>query len=428
MVAFATEPRSRYSEIRAPTHRTATAPSLMLSASAYSFRMKSRLAISLSWVAGYVNVIVFLVCGVVTSHTTGNVTHSGLLAVKNDFWPAIFSGFLVLAFLGGAVASAFMVEGAKRRGARSKYILPMAVQALLLCALALLIDYFELHHAWETGLAKGWGLYCIAGISSFSMGLQNATVTTVSGAVVRTTHLTGVVTDLGLEGVQYFLWALDRTRGRAGRVGRVWRLSQRHPSLLRLALLASIFGSFLFGVVAGTFAFVRWPYYAMVVPVSFLVWIIYVDWRKPIADVTELDLLRDAEITSTLGDVKSWLPPEVGIYRLTHHQKHSMHHAPDFQLWVDRLPEHWRVIILAVSPLTHFDKEEALNLQAAAQKLRSRERDLIICGISRAQFKVLSAAGLPDALGMENFCPDLELALARGINRLVELTQSRGES
>ena len=49
----------------------------MLSASAYSFRQKSRLAISLSWVAGYTNVITFIACAVVISHATGNVTHFG---------------------------------------------------------------------------------------------------------------------------------------------------------------------------------------------------------------------------------------------------------------------------------------------------------------------------------------------------------------
>jgi uncharacterized membrane protein YoaK (UPF0700 family)/anti-anti-sigma regulatory factor len=393
----------------------------MLSASAYSFRMKSRLAISLSWVAGYVNVIVFLVCGVVTSHTTGNVTRFGQFVAKPQLTLAVFYAFIVACFLGGAVASAFMVEGAKRRGARSKYILPMAVQAALLCALAGMIDYYELTHPWESGFASGGALYWIAGVSSFAMGLQNATVTTVSGAVVRTTHLTGVVTDLGLEGVQYLLWAWDRTRGRSRRARRVWRLSRRHPSLLRLLLLSSIIGSFLVGVLAGTVAFVRWPYYAMIAPVAFLLWIIWVDWRKPIADVTELDLLKDPEVISALGDVKSWLPPELGIYRLTHHRKHTPHHAPDFQLWVDRLPDRWRVIILAVSPLTHFDKEESLDLLAAVQKIRARGRDLVICGVSRAQFKVWNGAGLTGVLGLENVCPDLDLALARGINRMSEL-------
>src|SRR3954469_9737159 len=115
----------------------------MLSASAYSFRMKSRLAISLSWVAGYVNVVVLLVCGVVTSHATGNVTHFGERAIHGVSLDAWFFGFIVLCFFAGAVSSAFMTEGARRRGARSKYILPMAVQGLLLVGLALLIDYFK---------------------------------------------------------------------------------------------------------------------------------------------------------------------------------------------------------------------------------------------------------------------------------------------
>ncbi len=37
------------------------------------------------------------------------------------------------------------------------------------------------------------------------MGLQNATITKISGAVIRTTHLTGVTTDLGIETVQYLM-------------------------------------------------------------------------------------------------------------------------------------------------------------------------------------------------------------------------------
>ena len=82
---------------------------------------------------------------------------------------------------------------------------------------------------------------------------------------------------------------------------------------------------------------------------------------------------------------------------------------------------HWRVIVLAVSPLTHFDKDEALDLLAAAQKLRAEHRDLVVCGVTRTQFKVMRDAGAADALGLENVCPDLDLAIARAMNRLHEL-------
>src|SRR5687768_17134730 len=105
----------------------------MLSASAYSFRQKSRLAISLSWVAGYTNVIVLILCAQVVSHVTGNVTHFGQSLADRTAVPIAYFAFLIAAFFAGAVASACMTEGARRRGVTSKYILPMTFEALLLC-------------------------------------------------------------------------------------------------------------------------------------------------------------------------------------------------------------------------------------------------------------------------------------------------------
>src|SRR5688500_19938469 len=101
----------------------------MLSASAYSFRQKSRLAISLSWVAGYVNVILLILCGVVVAHATGNVTHLGQHFAELDLARAWrIGGFLVLMFFARATGSPLMTEAARRRVATSKYLLAMAVQ------------------------------------------------------------------------------------------------------------------------------------------------------------------------------------------------------------------------------------------------------------------------------------------------------------
>src|SRR5688572_11423228 len=164
----------------------------MLSASAYSFRQKSRLAISLSWVAGYTNVILFILCGVVVAHATGNVTHLGHHLAEGDFTRAWrIGGFLVLLFFLGAVASALMTETARRRGASSKYILPMAVQALLLGAIGVLISLFSLDARTPLDFGQHAALlYALSGMATFAMGLQNATITRISGAVVRTTHVT----------------------------------------------------------------------------------------------------------------------------------------------------------------------------------------------------------------------------------------------
>ena len=420
----------------------------MLSASAYSFRQKSRLAISLSWVAGYTNVIAMIMLGgVVVSHATGNVTHFGKAAGevalhgRTGPWREVaYFGFLVVAFLAGAVTSAVMTESARRRGRKSKYILPMAVEMVLLTAFGVGV---HLHFHQQMSAGAGGNFYWMTASAAFAMGLQNATITRISGAVVRTTHLTGVVTDFGLEGVQYLWWVWDKTyggppaargngNGRHGiapkqdRVGRVWRVSRRHPSVLRLGLLASIFGSFLVGVTLGTIAFIEWPTYALAPPVLFLLWIISVDWRKPIADVKELDLTADPDYGGYAA-VKSILPPELGLYRLTHHRHDAQHHAPDFQAWVDRLPRQWRVVILAVSPMTSFDTEAVLDLTAAVQKLRSNGRDLVVCGVRPVQYKVLNQAGFVEVLGIDNFCPDLDFAIARGMNRVAELTEGRDD-
>ncbi len=411
----------------------------MLSAGAYSFRQKSRLAISLSWVAGYTNVIAFVMLGkIVVSHVTGNVTHFGLAAAEAmeqtpGAWSQIgFFGLIVFSFFAGAVSSAIMTETARRRGVASKYMLPMAVEALLLVSLAIGVS---LHLSGYLSIQSSVHHYWMTTVASAAMGLQNATITRISGAVIRTTHLTGVTTDLGLESVQYILWAWDRSRrpagkngtaaaGPASRLARVWKVSRRQPSFQRILLLASVIGSFLFGATAGPIVFFHYPNLALAAPVLFLLWIIYVDWRKPIADVKELDLTADREFGGE-GLVREMLPEGVGIYRLVHRRRDAQHSPPDFEAWLERLPKHWRVIILAVSPLTRFDPDSALNLTTALQKLRSQGRNLILLGVKPAQYKILYQAGLIDVLGQQNVAADVELAVARAYNCLDEMQNAK---
>jgi uncharacterized membrane protein YoaK (UPF0700 family) len=394
----------------------------MLSARAYSFRQKSRLAISLSWIGGYTNVVAFLSCGSVVSHVTGTATKVGETIGGGHFMDASFFVFLLHCFFIGAVISAFMTEFARRRGNPSKYVLPIAVEALLLTVYALVCNY----HGSVQPADWVWR-YALTGLAATAMGLQNATITKISGSVVRTTHLTGVITDLALEGVQFLLWLHDNMRHRwATRPGRLARTAQRNQAFLRLLLLASIFISFLLGATVGTAVFIHWPTTAMVPPVMFLGWIIVIDWRRPIADVRELDLVSDPELRAQ-GIIKAMLPPEVGLYRFGCHRTADHHRAPNLQLWVDRLPARWRVIILAVSPLTRFDANAVLDLETAVKKLHSDGRKLIMCGLTGVQLKSLDDLGLIRMLNVYNICPDLEFAIARGI-ALIQQSQTETET
>jgi uncharacterized membrane protein YoaK (UPF0700 family) len=383
----------------------------MLSAKAYSFRQKSKLAISLSWVAGFTNVIALMACHSMVSHMTGTTTWLGQALVIGDWGAVGLLGFVVVTFFAGAALSSLMTESARRRGVASKYILPLVVEAFLLMVFALGVEFLHFGALRESRSVIWW----MVGAASMAMGLQNATVTRISGSEVRTTHLTGVVTDLGLEGVQYLLWWRDRVRSRHwSRNGRMFRVSQRHPSLLRLALLGSIYGSFVLGVIIGTVLYLRWPSLAMILPILFLLFIVWMDYRTPIADTRELDLLGDPELKA-YGIVHSLLPKDLGIYRIGPHLQHHAARPPDFSAWADRLPPRWRVIILALTPLVKLTDNALLDLGAVHDRLRAHDRHLIVCGITPTQYRQLDAAGLVDRLGPENVCPDLEFAVAQGI-------------
>ena len=386
----------------------------MLSARAYSFRQKSRLAISLSWIGGYTNVISLMATGTVVSHVTGSTTQMGRWIGAQDFTRAMFFAFLISSFTLGAVLSALLTESAKRRGWRSKYILPMALEALLLGMLS-----FQLSHAGP--IREGLWLYQSTGLAALAMGLQNATITKISGNVVRTTHLTGIFTDFGLEGVQYLFWWKDNlVKRRWERAGRLLRVSSRHPTALRLLLLLSIAGSFIFGTVAGTLAFGRWGGPALAAPIAFLVWIIFVDWRTPIADIRELILLNDPELRLQ-GIVSKLLPEGVALYRVGCDRRSPSHRAPNFQLWMDRVPEECRVLVLAISPLTKFDENAVMDLEAVVVRLHAQRRKLILSGVTPLQFKALDSLGVARVMDVNNLCPDLEFAIARAMAVLDEM-------
>src|SRR5439155_25648744 len=181
------------------------------------------------------------------------------------------------------------------------YILPMAAEGLLLSIVGVLLNY-----QLRTGRTDADLFNVIAFLCAFTLGLQNATITEISGAVIRTTHLTGVITDFGLEGVRFLNWYIDRTRGRRAwrRHGRVLRVSQRHPTAQRLLLLFAVFWSFICGAAAAAWMSFHHGSAAMLLPVAFVLWIILMDWYKPIAGVKELDLLSDPELRA-YGIVKA---------------------------------------------------------------------------------------------------------------------------
>jgi uncharacterized membrane protein YoaK (UPF0700 family) len=251
----------------------------MLSAEAYSFRQQARVAVSLSLVGGFTNAVAFVAAGNFVSHVTGNSTLVGIGAAAGAREVLFYAGMVGSFFL-GAVTSAAMTETAKRRGARSKYVWPLTLEAALLVVLMAGLNAGWMGTQWSAAQAAPRAEWLF--VAAYAMGLQNATITKISGAVVRSTHLTGVVTDLGIEGVHFGLQVWDRLRGRwdGARARRVVRTARRHPAARRVVLLGSIWASFVCGATLGAVLYGRFGGNALVAPAGFLVVIIWQSGRR----------------------------------------------------------------------------------------------------------------------------------------------------
>ena len=385
----------------------------MLSARAYSFRQKARLAISLSWIGGYVNTISLITCGRMISHVTGSLTSLVHSALDGSMPQTMYFVTIVGVFFAGAATASAITEVRLRRGGSSRFVLPILIEALALVGVAICAN---LYHQ-GTG-ASMTGIYLVSGFASFALGIQNATITRISDSVVRTTHLTGIVTDLGIESVQYAFWWKDRMRGDlARRAGRVLRISTRDPRFLRLALLGSILGSFLVGVAAATVVHTRWPTEAMLPPVLFLLAIVAVNHFQPIVDVAEVDVLSDKELAA-LGISRPDLPPEITLFRPSGVSQPGGLRRADFGAFQVNLDPGCRVAIVAVDSGVDLSGNAAEALARTAEALADEGRRLVVSGVSRVQFQHLESACVIDRIGMENICPDLEFAVSHAIMSL----------
>jgi uncharacterized membrane protein YoaK (UPF0700 family) len=210
---------------------------------ARSERDNRRLAAFLAFIGGFVNSCGFVLIGVFTSHVTGNVGRLANDLVTRDAAASIAALAMIGAFFMGAFVASMMVESNFFGRTPTAYGTAMVVEATLLAAFLVICHWSDTSHPRHQD-AKAL-LLCAA------MGMQNSLVTRLSGSVVRTTHLTGVVTDLGIEAARWFRW----WRGHASNALHVklsfGRNPPEKPNPGRSRLLLTITGAFMSGAVVG---------------------------------------------------------------------------------------------------------------------------------------------------------------------------------
>ncbi|WP_193731740.1 YoaK family protein [Komagataeibacter sp. FXV3] len=183
-----------------------------------------RLGCTLAAVAGAVNVAGFLAIGYYTANMTGNLSALAVGVGDGGMVSMLSCAGVLAAFVAGGCGATLMVGMGRRRGMRAVHAASIALEGTLLIALGVLSRVLP---AWMEAGGLGCGL-------GFLMGLQNATVTHISGARVRTTHMTGMLTDLGMELGQ---WLLDPG---ASRVRERLRL---HGAIIACFVLGGIVGA-----------------------------------------------------------------------------------------------------------------------------------------------------------------------------------------
>lgn len=156
-----------------------------------------RLAILLSFVAGIVNITGVLSIHTLTTNVTGHFAYFAEEVMKQDYIAAFTFFVLTLFFLFGAFTSNFLAELTVKKYTHLSHVIPISLEMIILLSIGFL--------GFQTQLSSNEGKW-IAFSMLFAMGIQNAMVTKISQSTVRTTHLTGLFTDLGIELSQLFFY------------------------------------------------------------------------------------------------------------------------------------------------------------------------------------------------------------------------------
>lgn len=208
-----------------------------------SDRHNRLLAAYLAGVGGFVNSAGFVLIGSFTSHVTGNVGRVANDLAAADFPAATGALTMILAFFVGAFVASMAIESDFFRK------VPYAYSFALFCEGGLLTTFTGLALLTTTEHPRVHDAE--AAVLCAAMGMQNSLVTRLSGAVVRTTHLTGVITDIGIEAARWFRWWRGSLAQRAGVRLSFGRAGAERPAVVKIALLGTIAGSFVVGAIFG---------------------------------------------------------------------------------------------------------------------------------------------------------------------------------
>jgi uncharacterized membrane protein YoaK (UPF0700 family) len=242
---------------------------------------RAGLAIAMAMIAGCVDGVgYFVLSHLFTAHMSGNSVAFGGALGQGTWTEVLRRGFPIPLFIIGVGTGGAIIEIGFRRGHHRTMSLLLGMEVLLLTAFVLGARA-DLHGGVVP--SSGPAFYGLAAALTLAMGIQTAGLQRIGGKTVRTTYVTGMLTQFAEESVVFAFWLHDERAARGQREIRRWiSLVRSRDPLNRAVLLAAIWTGYIAGAVTGGALDLRIHAWALTPAIAALVAVIAVDQRRPI--------------------------------------------------------------------------------------------------------------------------------------------------
>ncbi|MCB0272946.1 MAG: DUF1275 domain-containing protein [Bdellovibrionales bacterium] len=199
----------------------------------------------LAFQGGFINIGGLLCVHVFVSHITGFSAHFAMSLYDHQYLQTVYFLLVPMFFLFGAIFSGIVSEKRRVKNQPPVYIHILLFLSAMFLFLAIL------------GVRGSFGIFgepfndfhdfILLCLLAFACGAQNALFTHYSNSIIRTTHLTGLTTDLGIGLAKYF-------------IGK--NVNEKRINRVRIELITS----FILGSVAGAYIFPQLHFYSFLIP------------------------------------------------------------------------------------------------------------------------------------------------------------------
>jgi uncharacterized membrane protein YoaK (UPF0700 family) len=185
-----------------------------------------------AFISGGINAGGFIIIGRYTSHVTGIISESAGFIVTHNWSDALQVLGLIFGFFCGATLASYTIHVARYWQFKNPFALAIMSSGIILIFLGLWAMHYGTNYPYDWCLE--FGLF-------IAMGIQNATVTQLTNNDVRATHMTGVLTDLGIETGKHLFSSPDKSTTKL-RLGSLILLSFIIGGIIGIGLFQSAVG------------------------------------------------------------------------------------------------------------------------------------------------------------------------------------------